>query len=87
MAVTKRRDRTVVFRLTQEEYQRLERACVSTGARNLSDYTRGQLLERSVLKTGRLENRLLNFDRRLSELQDAVRQITRLLEQKSDANS
>jgi len=38
------RDRVVVFRLSQQEYQTLKRACDSRGARNLSDFTRTELL-------------------------------------------
>src|SRR3954462_5115289 len=38
------RNRMVVFRLTQEEYTRLRDACKSKGGRNLSEYTRSELL-------------------------------------------
>ncbi len=86
MAVLKTRDRIVVFRLTQEEYKRLMKACSHTGARNLSDYTRAQLLDPSASRTSpdRIETRLTKFDKRLSELQGQVRQMTRLLKQLSD---
>jgi hypothetical protein len=34
----------VVFRLTQEEYASLREACKSKGGRNLSEFTRSELL-------------------------------------------
>ena len=71
MAIVKRRDRIVVFRLTQEEYKRLEKACDRTGARNLSEYTRRELLE-----TARTE---ASIERRLSEVQTAISQINQTL--------
>ena len=36
----------VVFRLTQEEYRRLQTACSAQGGRNVSDFTRSELLAR-----------------------------------------
>jgi hypothetical protein len=38
------RDRVVVFRLSEEEYLSLKRACDSSGARSISDFTRSELL-------------------------------------------
>ncbi len=83
MAFLKRRDRIVVFRLTQDEYKRLQRACTRTGARNLSDYTRAQLLDPSGPRGsgGWLEGQMSRFDKRLTEVQSAVRQMERLLRQ------
>lgn len=45
MTFIKRRDRTVIFRLTQDEYDNLETACRRRGARTLSDYARSELLQ------------------------------------------
>jgi hypothetical protein len=39
-----RRDRLVIFRLSQDEYQLLKAASERHGARNLSDFTRGEVL-------------------------------------------
>ena len=88
MPVLKRRDRIVVFRLTQEEYKRLLKDCSGTGARNLSDFTRTQLLDRvaSRKQADRLEGRLSVFENKLSELNSAVRQVARLLKQKRNSN-
>jgi len=41
----KPRNRVVVFRLSQEEYRSLKDACDRAGARNLSDFTRSEVLE------------------------------------------
>lgn len=89
MAILKRRDRIVVFRLTQDEYKRLQKACSTTGARNLSDFTRSQLLEQATSKekTDRIEGRLSVFEKRLSELQGAVRHLTRLLKKMVNSDS
>lgn len=89
MTVLKRRDRLVVFRLTQEEYKRLQRACSVTGARNLSDFTRRQLLDGAARRDQGegIEIRLSGFDKRLGELQKAVRQINRLLKQMKDSGT
>ena len=43
MAVTRPRNRTLIFRLTQDEYEVLQAA--SSGARSLSDYARSKLLD------------------------------------------
>jgi hypothetical protein len=45
MTFLKRRDRTVIFRLTKDEYETLETACRQRGARTLSDYARSELLQ------------------------------------------
>lgn len=74
MTVLKRRDRIVVFRLTKDEYRRLERACSATGARNLSDYTRRELLEGHAAN-GSIELRLSKFEKRLADVQTSVRQL------------
>ena len=39
-----RRDRLVIFRLSQDEYEKLKAASERHGARNLSDFTRGEVL-------------------------------------------
>mgnify|MGYP000131450833 CR=1 FL=1 len=83
MALLKKRDRIVVFRLTQDEYKLLQKACTRTGARTISDFTRSQLLEQAATRPreDRLEARLAKFDQRLAEVQSAVRHISRLLKQ------
>ena len=44
MAVTKPRNRTLLFRLTQDEYACLQAASSEKGARSLSEFARERLL-------------------------------------------
>ncbi len=40
MAILRQRTRRVAFRISEDEYQRLRNACVSRGARSISDLAR-----------------------------------------------
>ena len=71
MAVNKPRNRTLIFRLTQEEYQSLQEA--SSGARSMSDYARTKLL-------GAEDGSPFHAD--LSELKSSVSRIYELLEKR-----
>lgn len=64
MAVTKPRNRIIIFRLTQEEYQRLHEA--SAGARSLSEFARAKLL--SALGNDPIDARLNALNSRLDRL-------------------
>lgn len=64
MAVNKPRNRTLIFRLTQDEYDHLQAA--SSGARSLSDFARERLL-------GSLERPPV--DRQLSELKMMIAEL------------
>lgn len=87
MGVFKRRDRLVVFRVTQEEYRRLEKASSASGARSISDFTRRELLGRPPAGgSDALQQRLSAFDRRLSELHAGLRQVLRILKQIAGPN-
>ena len=44
MTILRRRDRIVVFRLSQAEYAKLQSACLERGGASLSDFTRSELL-------------------------------------------
>lgn len=44
MAISKPRNRVVLFRLTQEEYQQVQEACQEGGARSVSDFARARIL-------------------------------------------
>lgn len=72
MAINKPRNKLLIFRLTQDEYQALQSA--SSGARSLSDYARTKLL-------GSLGERAL--DQHLVELKSTVTRIAALLEKES----
>lgn len=69
MAVAKPRNRILIFRLTQDEYETLQAA--SSGARSLSDFARGKLL-------GSLESDGLN--EQMTYLKTKVTRIAELLE-------
>ena len=69
MAVTKPRNKILIFRLTQEEYQVLQNA--SSGARSLSEFARTKLL--GSLGASALDQQLL-------ELKSTVAHIASLLE-------
>ena len=72
------RNRIVVFRLSQEEYNRLRSACVAAGGRNLSDFTRSEVL--TVVQTdGRgsaLERKFVEIDRKLSDLCNLIQRVS-----------
>lgn len=69
MAVNKPRNRILIFRLTQDEYEALQAA--SSGARSLSEFARAKLL-------GSLGS--LGIDVQLMELRSKVSRIAELLE-------
>ena len=72
------RNRIVVFRLTQEEYNSLKSACVASGRRNLSDFTRTELLT-LVQVDGRgsgIERKFGEIDRKLGDLYDLIQRVS-----------
>ena len=71
MAITKPRNRLLIFRLTQEEYATLQAASSEKGARSLSEFARSQLF-------GSLDAPAL--DRQLGELRTTVTRIAQMLE-------
>ena len=87
MPVLKRRNRVVVFRLTQDEYEDLKSASSMRGARNISDFTRSELLtsiEQERRPEAKLDGRLLEVGQKLSSLESTVRHIAKLLEGMAD---
>jgi len=69
MAVNNPRNRILIFRLTQDEYQALQTA--SSGSRSLSEFARARLLDSLGASP---------IDAQLSELKNQVRRIEQLLE-------
>ena len=69
--MSKPRNRIVVFRLSQDEYKSLKEACDRAGARNLSDFTRSEVLERlnSDAISGPLARRFTSLERRIAVMQ------------------
>jgi hypothetical protein len=74
MPVSKPRNRVVVFRLTQDEYQDLKTVSSVRGARNISDFARSELLH--AIGHGRLSA----VDRKLSNLESVLHRVAQLLE-------
>ena len=83
MPVLKRRNRVVVFRLTQDEYEDLKTVCSVRGARNISDFARSELLT-SIEQERRPETlvqvRLSDVDKKLTSLESKIQKISQLLE-------
>jgi hypothetical protein len=71
MAVSKPRNRILIFRLTQDEYNSLQTASSERGARSLSEFARAKLL-------GSLDAPAL--DQQITELKTTVARIAQLLE-------
>ena len=67
----------VVFRLTQEEYRKLQAACSAQGARNVSDFTRSELLARIEGEDSGecLEKRLHAVEQQLLAMQCTVQNL------------
>ena len=68
---SKPRNRIVVFRLSQEEYRSLQEACNRAGARNLSDFTRSEVLEcvNSDAYGGHLARRFASLEQQIAVMQ------------------
>ena len=78
MPALHQRNRIVVFRLSQDEYDRLRAACNAAGGRTLSDFTRSELL--TLVQTGDggsiIERKFVEIDRKLSALQTMIKQVS-----------
>ena len=76
-----RRTRTVVFRVSEAEYERLKAASADAGARSLSDYTRTELLSsiETDSKGMKVHDRFHAIDEKLSDLQKSVLHIRDVL--------
>jgi hypothetical protein len=82
MATLRPRNRIVIFRLTEDEYEKLRTACLLKGGRSPADYARAELL--ALLgchhQVDLLEDRLSVVDQILSDLHSTARHINQLLE-------
>ena len=81
MPVLKPRNRVVVFRLTQDEYEDLKTVCSVRGARNISDFARSELLI-SMEQERRPEAALLY--QKLANLESKIQRMSQLLEGMAD---
>ena len=83
MSVINPRNRLVNFRLSDEEFERLKTACSQFGARSISDFARGSVLERIVEgpeREGRPQERIVELDHKVSALEGQVSQLLNLVE-------
>lgn len=79
------RNRVVVFRLTQEEFQNLKHACDLKGARNISEFTRAEILD--SLRPPRAADAIPGLEpihRAISQLQSTMAEVLRRLEDKRE---
>jgi hypothetical protein len=80
MAVANRRNRVVVFRVTEEEYETLRAVAANSGARNISDFVRSKLLA-SIGALGTGSESLTEMSRTLASLKDVVGRVAERMEQ------
>jgi len=82
--VLRRHTRTVSFRLTDEEYQRLKSRSITCGMNSISDFareaTRQSLIGEAPLWPEVLHRMLRDVDGKVNELDDEVRRLARILE-------
>jgi hypothetical protein len=72
LGALKARRRLVSFRLTEEELENLRLACLMRGARNVSDFARGAVLELSqerIPPGEQLLERFTALERKVEEMQ------------------
>lgn len=71
----------VVFRLSQQEYHSLREACDRRGARNLSDFTRSELLDylSSGASPGTVQLRIAAVEQEIASMRSAINQLTNTL--------
>lgn len=73
--IAKSRTKAIVFRITEEDYARLESKTQASGARSLSEFARTKLLH----AVG--EPSLAEVGRKLSELETAVQHLAEMFAQ------
>ena len=75
MAIIKRRDRFVLFRLSKDEYEALRALCEQRDAASISSFARSEILK--VLE----QNNSSGVSEQLSSLQQSVQRIIQILEE------
>jgi hypothetical protein len=87
MAILKRRTKLVSFRLSDEEYERVQGACIADGARSISDFARAAIQRTAApaapgdLPHNGNSQHDNSSDVRTQELIDTMRELTRQLGQ------
>jgi hypothetical protein len=90
MSVLNPRNRLVNFRLSDEEFERLKNACAQFGARSISDFARGSVLDRIVdgpSVAARPGERIVELDHKVSALEGQVTQLLNLIEATGGASA
>jgi hypothetical protein len=83
MAVANLRNRAVLFRVTQAEYEALQAISASSGARTISDFVRSTLVA-SIGTLGTTEpESLIQMSRTLASLKDVVGQLAEKIDRMS----
>ncbi len=77
MTFLKRRNRMVVFRVTEDEYDNLKSACAERGARNVSDFARSELLNSADREHAELMHTLSELQGRLDRLERLLQRLFR----------
>jgi hypothetical protein len=82
MTTLKPRNRLVVFRLSQEEYHILKSACSTQGGRNISDFTRSELLAliQSRPAGDGIQKRLVEMEQKLADMHGVLLDLSRRLD-------
>ncbi|HXB66778.1 MAG TPA: hypothetical protein VNY05_00935 [Candidatus Acidoferrales bacterium] len=82
MSALNPRNRIVVFRLTLDEYESLKRACAEKGGRNLSEFTRSELLNllRAQSEDYLIQTKLDAIERKLTSMHTDMREMSHLLD-------
>jgi len=77
VATLGRRNRCVIFRVTEQEYDCLKSACDAAGTHSLSDYARTKLLIGTKAKSreDRILGRFLKMDQMLTDVYQLTRQV------------
>lgn len=81
MPVFKRRTRTVNFRLSEEEFESLRKACLAEGARSLSDFARSVVCRSlgGASEAFSLREGMRRIDLRLDMLHREVKELTEMI--------
>lgn len=79
MAVFKRRTRLVSFRLSDEEYERVQGACMAEGARSISEFARAALQRPAETERTPVSNGENTMDAGTRELVETMKELTREL--------
>jgi uncharacterized protein (DUF1778 family) len=79
MSISKRRDRVIVFRVTDDEYKQLQQACEGSGNRSLSEFMRFEMLDRTRSRMAVRAN-IADMGKRLTDLEALYREAKELLQ-------